>query len=165
MHNLRNHAVSPRAGEIAWGAGAYGPGHDRSRPGSRKNDHRIIGVGTVQEHRVAEHLGDLAVGPRGDRLGGIVAIELRGLTYLELHELVIVERLLDGGHEPVIDPVLADLNDRPQPMTETAKVTTLLAGEHAGLYPKTPPPEARTAWNPRRQLGPGGAAARRRLTT
>ena len=83
-------------------------------------------MGAVQEHGVAEHLGDLAVGPRGDRLGGIVAIELRGLADLDLHELVIVERLLDGGDEPVVDPVLADLDDRPQPMTQTAKVTTLL---------------------------------------
>ena len=87
----------------------------------------------VQEHGVAEHLRDLAVGLVRDRLGGIVAIELRGLADLDLHELVIVERLLDGGDQSVVDPVFADLNERPQTMTETAKMTTLLAGEHGGL--------------------------------
>jgi len=113
MHKLRNHAVSVQAGATAWGAGACRPGHGRSR----QDDHRIVGVGAVQEHGVAEHLGDLAVGLVSDRLGGIVAIELGGLADLDLHELVIVERLFDRGEQAVIDPVLADLNDWPELMT------------------------------------------------
>jgi hypothetical protein len=46
---------------------------------------------------------------------------------------VIAQRLLDGGDQTVVDPILAELNDRFQIMTQTAKVTTLLAGEHGGL--------------------------------
>jgi hypothetical protein len=127
MHNLRNHAVSVRAGCAAWGAWSL------AAPASRQDDHRIVGVRAVQQHGVAQHLRDLAVGLVRDRLRGVVAIELGGLADLDLHELVIVERLLDGGDQAVIDPALADLNDGLQIMTETAEMTTLLASEHGGL--------------------------------
>jgi len=88
---------------------------------------------TIQQHGIAEHLRDLAAGLLRERLGGVVAIEARGLADLELHQLVIAERLLHGGDDTRVDPILADLDDRPESMAEGAKVTTLLAGEHGGL--------------------------------
>ena len=88
---------------------------------------------TIQQHGIAEHLRDLAVGLLRERLGGVVAIEARGLADLELHQLVITERLLDRGDDALVDAVLADLDDGPEGMAEGAKVTTLLAGEHGGL--------------------------------
>jgi hypothetical protein len=100
---------------------------------SRQEDRGILGMRAIQEHRVAEDLGDLAAGLVRDRIGGVVAIELGGLADLDLHELVIIERLLDRGDEALVDPVLADLHDRLEIMTETTKMTTLLAGEHSGL--------------------------------
>jgi hypothetical protein len=87
----------------------------------------------IQEHGIAENLGNLAVRPLRDRLGGVVAIEPGGLADPELHELVIVERVLDGGNQAVIDAALADLDDRAEFMTQGAKVAALLAGEHAAL--------------------------------
>ena len=52
---------------------------------------------------------------------------------------MIVERLVDRGHEPGVDAVLADLHDRVETMAEAAKMTSLLTAEHGGLYPKTNP--------------------------
>jgi hypothetical protein len=100
---------------------------------SREHDLRILGVRAIQQHRVAEHLRDLAVGPLRDRIGGVVAIERRGLADLDLHQLVIAERLIDRRDESVVDTALADLDDRLEIMTQTAEMTTLLAGEHGGL--------------------------------
>ena len=87
----------------------------------------------IQQHGIAEHLRDLAVGLLGDRLGGVVAIEARGLADLELHQLVIAQRLLDRGDDSLVDPILADLDERPEGVAEGTKMATLLAGEHGGL--------------------------------
>jgi hypothetical protein len=87
----------------------------------------------IQQRRVAEDLRDLAVGPLCDCLGRIVPIESGGLADLDLHELVITERLVDRRDEALVDAALADLDDRLEIMTQTAKMTTLLAGEHGGL--------------------------------
>ena len=100
---------------------------------SREDDLRIFGVRAIQQHGIAEHLRDLAVGALRDRLGGVVAIQARALADLELHQLVIAERLLDRGDDALVDAILADLDDRTEGMTQGAKVTTLLAGEHGGL--------------------------------
>src|ERR1043166_2752851 len=141
LHKLRNRAVSPRRGAVAWGSGDSGPGpiaaRGRRHPrASRQDDRRIVGVGPVQQQRVAEHLGHLAVRPPRDRLGGVVAIELGRLAELHLHQLMIDERLLDRGDHAIVDATLPDLHDRLQLVTQSAEMTTLLAGEHGRLYPK-----------------------------
>lgn len=87
----------------------------------------------IQQYDVAEHLRDLAAGALGDRLGGVVPLEARGFADLDLHQLVIEEGLSDCSDEPLVDAALADLDDRPEVMTQTSEVATLLAGEHGGL--------------------------------
>jgi hypothetical protein len=87
----------------------------------------------IEQHDVTEHLGDLAAGALGDRVGGVVAFEPRGFSDPDLHELVIDEGLVDCGNEPFVDADLADLDDRTEVMSQTTEVTTLLAAEHGGL--------------------------------
>jgi hypothetical protein len=100
---------------------------------SWQDDLRILRVRAIEEHHVAEYLRDLAAGALGDCLRGIVAFEARGFADLDLHQLVIVERLVDGCNEALIDPTLADLDGRLELMPESAKMTTLFAGQHGGL--------------------------------
>jgi len=105
-------------------------------------------MSAVQEERVAEDLGDLAAGPPGDFIGGLVAIEPGGVAELHLDQLVVDERLLHRGDQAVIDAALADLYDRLQFMAQAAEVTTLLAGQH-GLFvarKRKPPGEFRAVW-------------------
>jgi hypothetical protein len=90
-------------------------------------------MGAIQQHRVAEHLRDIAVRAGGDRVGRFVPIDLGAFADLDLDELVIGERAIDSGDEPVVDPILADLHDGAQLVTEGSQVTALLSGEHAAL--------------------------------
>lgn len=98
----------------------------------RELDRRIVGIGAIQEHDVAEHLRDLALRLRRELGGGGVAIEAGALADLDLDQLVIGERLIHRGDEAVVDPVLADLDDRLHRVCERAEVTPLLAGQHRG---------------------------------
>jgi hypothetical protein len=101
--------------------------------GLRQDDLRFVGVRAIEQHDVAQHLRDLAAGALSDRLGGVVAVEPGGLADLDLHELVIDERLVDRSHEPLVDAAPADLDDRSEVVAKATEVATLLAGEHGGL--------------------------------
>lgn len=85
---------------------------------------------SVEQHHAAEHLRDLTLGLRRERLGRLVAIDGGGLADLDLDELVVEQRLVDRCNQAVVDPVLADLDEGLQPVTEGAEMSTLLAGEH-----------------------------------
>ena len=62
------------------------------------------------------------------RFGGLVAVDTSGFAELDLHELVIGERLIDGLDESLVDTALADLHDRFERVREGPQVTSLLAG-------------------------------------
>src|SRR4051812_20911513 len=84
----------------------------------------------VEQHGVAEDLRDLAVRLGRERIGGLVTIEARGFTELDLHELVIDERAIDRGDQARVEPALADLDDRLQLVRERAEMAALLSGQH-----------------------------------
>jgi hypothetical protein len=110
----------------------------------------ILGERPIQQDRVAEHLRDLAGGARRQRLGGVVAIDRRAVEQLELDQLVIGERAIDGVDERVGDAVLAEVRDRLERMAEATQVTTLLAGEGQ---------KAPAAWKASSMMQPIAAAA------
>jgi len=103
----------------------------RRRPRLRQRDLGVFRTRAIQQQRVAEDLRDLATGLTGESVGGGVTIELGVLAEPHLDELVIDERAVDRGDEPVVDPVLADLDDRPEIVAERAKVATLFSGQQA----------------------------------
>jgi hypothetical protein len=104
---------------------------------TRQLDLRIVGIRSKQQKGVAEHLSYLALCTLCEILGSIVAIEIRGLADLDLHELVIDEGLIDRGDEPVIDASFADLHHWAKLVAESSKVSSLFSGEHATFYPKS----------------------------
>jgi len=87
----------------------------------------------IQDERVTEDLRDLCFRLGGDQLGDLVTIHPGVLADLDLDELVIEQRLVDSGHEAVIDAVLADLHDRAQVVGEGTKMATLLTAEHGAV--------------------------------
>jgi len=97
---------------------------------SREHDRRIVGVRAIQQHHVAEHLRDLRSRPRGELIGSVLAIDPGVLAEPDLDELVIDQRPIDGGYDSIVDAALSDLDEWMQLVTERAKVTALLAGQH-----------------------------------
>lgn len=100
---------------------------------SRQLDDGLVGIRAVEQHCIAEHLRDVAARAGGECVGGFVAIESGGFADLDLDELVVGERLFDGGNDAVVDAALAELHDGAQLVTERAEMTALLSSEHAPL--------------------------------
>jgi hypothetical protein len=84
----------------------------------------------IQDDDVAENLRDFAFGLDRELVGDVVTIAIADFHF---DELVIDERLIDGGNETVIDAVFPDLDDRVELVRERAKVTTLLTAEHGAV--------------------------------
>src|SRR6185437_11741749 len=97
----------------------------------RQPDLRLLRVPPVEQHRPPQHLGHLGLQGGAQAPGDLVPIlgSLRPDAHLD--QLVLPERVVQGRHDRVRQPLLADLHHGVEPVPQTPQVPPLLARQCA----------------------------------
>ena len=86
----------------------------------------------IQQQRSTEHLAQFCTHERREALGHVVPIfgALRSDAYF--HELVLLERCIDGRDDSIAEAVFSKLNERIEVMPERSQVSSLFSRQAHG---------------------------------
>lgn len=84
-------------------------------------------MGLVQEHDVAQDLGDMSAGLCSQLGGGFVAVDGGRVDNLYFDQFMIQEGLGHRGNLSFADAIFANLRERRQRVSQRAEVSSLLA--------------------------------------